>query len=114
METLDYDSGGRFSQAVEANASAQSHTCGAAEASQPLPASKGRAPNGHGRLHPCDPKGVEIAMDVHTPEQRSRNMSAIRGKDTKPEMVVRCIVHRLGYPYPLHPPNLPDATRLLF
>lgn len=27
--------------------------------------------------------------DVHTPEQRSRNMSSIRGKDTKPEIILR-------------------------
>lgn len=27
--------------------------------------------------------------DVMTPEQRSRNMAAIKGKDTKPEMIVR-------------------------
>jgi len=28
-------------------------------------------------------------MDVHTPQQRSKNMAAIRSKDTKPEMIVR-------------------------
>jgi DNA mismatch endonuclease (patch repair protein) len=28
-------------------------------------------------------------MDVHTKEQRSYNMSRIKGKDTKPEMLVR-------------------------
>jgi DNA mismatch endonuclease (patch repair protein) len=27
--------------------------------------------------------------DVHTPEQRSYNMSKIKGKDTRPEMLVR-------------------------
>lgn len=27
--------------------------------------------------------------DVKTPEQRSRNMAAVKGKDTKPEMIVR-------------------------
>ena len=27
--------------------------------------------------------------DVKTPEQRSRNMAAIKGKDTKPEIIVR-------------------------
>jgi DNA mismatch endonuclease (patch repair protein) len=53
-------------------------------------------------------------MDVHTPEQRSRNMSAIRGKDTKPEMVVRCIVHALGYRYRLHRRDLPGAPDLVF
>lgn len=27
--------------------------------------------------------------DIKTPEQRSRNMAAVKGKDTKPEMIVR-------------------------
>lgn len=53
-------------------------------------------------------------MDVHTPEQRSRNMSAIRGKDTKPEMVVRGIVHALGYRYRLHRRDLPGVPDLVF
>src|SRR5438067_7398142 len=45
--------------------------------------------------------------DVHTKEQRSRNMAAIRGRDTKPEMIVRRIVHRLGYRFRLHRRDLP-------
>jgi len=53
-------------------------------------------------------------MDVHSREQRSRNMSAIRGKDTKPEMIVRCIVHRLGYRYRLHRRDLPGTPDLVF
>jgi DNA mismatch endonuclease (patch repair protein) len=52
--------------------------------------------------------------DVHTREQRSRNMSAIRGKDTKPEMAVRSIVHQLGYRYRLHRRDLPGAPDLVF
>lgn len=53
-------------------------------------------------------------MDVHTREQRSRNMSAIRGRDTKPEMVVRRLVHRLGYRFRLHCRDLPGAPDLVF
>jgi DNA mismatch endonuclease, patch repair protein len=34
--------------------------------------------------------------------QRSRNMAAIRSKDSKPEIRVRSIVHRLGYRFRLH------------
>ena len=45
--------------------------------------------------------------DVHTEEQRSFNMSRIRGKNTKPEMTVRSVVHRLGYRYALHRSDLP-------
>ncbi|MGB9409499.1 MAG: very short patch repair endonuclease [Terracidiphilus sp.] len=40
--------------------------------------------------------------DVHTPEQRHRNMAAIRGKNTKPEMRVRSLIHSLGYRFRLH------------
>lgn len=45
--------------------------------------------------------------DVHTPEQRSFNMSRIRYRDTRPEMLVRSLVHRLGYRYRLHKKDLP-------
>jgi DNA mismatch endonuclease, patch repair protein len=52
--------------------------------------------------------------DVHTPEQRSRNMSGIRGKDTKPEKIVRTLLHRLGYRYRLHRRDLPGKPDLVF
>lgn len=52
--------------------------------------------------------------DVLTPEQRSRNMAAIRGKDTRPEMIVRRMVHRLGYRYRLHVRTLPGNPDLVF
>src|SRR6185295_4749155 len=45
--------------------------------------------------------------DVLTPQQRSFNMSRIRNRDTKPEKIVRSIVHALGYRYRLHKPDLP-------
>ena len=45
--------------------------------------------------------------DVLTPKQRSFNMSQIRNKDTRPEILVRSIVHRLGYRYTLHRKDLP-------
>ena len=51
--------------------------------------------------------------DVHTPEQRSFNMSRIRGRDTKPEMIVRSIVHGLGYRYRLHCRDLPGKPDLV-
>lgn len=46
-------------------------------------------------------------MDVHSPQQRSFNMSRIRNRNTRPEMIVRSIVHRLGYRYRLHKKDLP-------
>ena len=44
--------------------------------------------------------------DVHTKEQRSFNMSQIRDKNTKPEIVVRKIVHHMGYRFRLHQADL--------
>jgi len=41
-------------------------------------------------------------MDRITAEDRSANMSAIRGKNMKPEMAVRRIAHGLGYRFQLH------------
>lgn len=51
--------------------------------------------------------------DVLTPEQRRRNMAAIKGKNTKPEMVVRRLVHGLGYRYRLHRKDLPGKPDLV-
>jgi DNA mismatch endonuclease (patch repair protein) len=53
-------------------------------------------------------------MDVHSPEIRSFNMSRIRGKGTKPEMIVRRMVHRMGYRYRLHGRKLPGRPDLVF
>ena len=52
--------------------------------------------------------------DVHTPEQRSRNMASIRGKNTKPEKAVRSLLHRLGYRFRLHRRDLPGKPDLVF
>lgn len=51
--------------------------------------------------------------DVHTREQRSRNMAAIRGKNTKPEMHVRFYLHSLGYRYRLHRNDLPGKPDIV-
>jgi DNA mismatch endonuclease (patch repair protein) len=53
-------------------------------------------------------------MDVHTKQQRQRNMQAIRGRDTRPEMFVRRLVHSMGYRYRLHGRNLPGHPDLVF
>ena len=45
--------------------------------------------------------------DHLTPQERSRNMSRVKGRDTKPELLVRSIVHRLGYRFRLHGKKLP-------
>ena len=41
-------------------------------------------------------------------------MSAIRSKHTKPEMVVRSLVHRMGFRYRLHVKMLPGTPDLVF
>ncbi|MCH5213696.1 MAG: DNA mismatch endonuclease Vsr [Muribaculaceae bacterium] len=51
--------------------------------------------------------------DTMTPEQRHRCMAAIRGKDTKPEMLVRRYLHSLGYRYGLHNKKLPGSPDLV-
>lgn len=45
--------------------------------------------------------------DVHETEVRSYNMSQIRAKDTKPEMLVRKYLHSKGFRYRLHVKDLP-------
>lgn len=52
--------------------------------------------------------------DVLTPEQRSFNMSRIQGRDTKPEMVVRSMVHAMGFRYRLHRRDLPGKPDMVF
>ena len=53
-------------------------------------------------------------VDTLTPERRSEIMSHIRAKGSKPEMVVRKLVHGLGYRYRLHAKNLPGKPDLVF
>lgn len=45
---------------------------------------------------------------------RSRNMAAIKSKDTQPEMAVRRLVHALGYRFRLHASSLPGKPDLIF
>lgn len=51
--------------------------------------------------------------DVHEPEVRSYNMSRIRGKDTKPEMLVRKFLFSKGFRYRLHDNKLPGKPDLV-
>ena len=44
--------------------------------------------------------------DVHTKAQRSFNMSQIKGKNTKPEILVRKFLHANGFRYKLHDKTL--------
>lgn len=53
-------------------------------------------------------------MDRLSKEHRSRNMAAVQGKNTKPELRVRSKIHRAGFRYALHKRNLPGRPDLVF
>lgn len=46
-------------------------------------------------------------MDIVTPEQRSKNMAAIRSKNTKPEIYFRKLLFAKGYRYSLNSKRVP-------
>ncbi len=51
--------------------------------------------------------------DVHTPEKRSYNMSRIRGKDTKPEEIVRKYLFSQGFRYRKNDARLPGKPDIV-
>ncbi|MFM9382104.1 very short patch repair endonuclease [Pseudomonas sp. UV AK001] len=55
-----------------------------------------------------------MSADIVSPEHRSKIMSKIRGKNTKPEMVVRSLCHEMGFRFRLYRRDLPGAPDLVF
>lgn len=53
-------------------------------------------------------------VDPLTPEQRQVNMSRIRGRDTRPELLVRQGLHARGLRFRLHDRSLPGTPDLVF
>ena len=53
-------------------------------------------------------------MDSVSSSLRSEIMSRIRSSDTRPEMQIRRLLHRLGYRYALHRRDLPGVPDLVF
>ena len=51
--------------------------------------------------------------DVVSSETRSRMMANIKAKDTKPELVIRKILHSRGYRYRLHGQKLPGKPDIV-
>ena len=51
--------------------------------------------------------------DVMTPEQRHRCMAAVKGKDTRPEMLVRKYLFSKGLRYRLHDKKLPGSPDIV-
>jgi len=52
-------------------------------------------------------------MDKLTPEHRSWNMSRIRSDNTRPELIVRSLLHRMGYRFRLHQKDLPGKPDIV-
>ena len=53
-------------------------------------------------------------MDVLTPEQRRRNMRRIRGRDTKPELLLRRGLHAGGFQVPIARTEAPGRPDIVF
>jgi len=53
-------------------------------------------------------------MDTPTPAERSARMARVKGKGSSAEMIVRRLVHRMGYRYRLHGAKLPGRPDLVF
>jgi len=52
--------------------------------------------------------------DVFSKDTRAWIMRQVRGKDTKPELIIRSFIHCLGYRFRLHKKNLPGKPDLVF
>jgi len=62
----------------------------------------------------CRCHNPKTCMDTLTPAERSERMSRVRAKDTAPEMVVRRLVHGMGFRYRLHVRELPGNPDMVF
>ncbi len=55
-----------------------------------------------------------MPADTVTPATRSRMMAAVKGKNTKPELVIRSALHARGFRFRLHRKDLPGRPDLVF
>ena len=53
-------------------------------------------------------------MDILTSDQRSRLMSRVKSKNTRPELLVRRLIYKMGFRYRLHRADLPGHPDLVF
>lgn len=51
--------------------------------------------------------------DILTPEKRSWNMARIKGKNTKPEVLLRSLLHQAGFRFRIHADNLPGKPDIV-
>lgn len=68
-----------------------------------------RPPTGSALVH----RIAEGVTDILTAAARSALMSRIRGRDTKPEITVRRLLHALGYRFRLHVADLPGRPDIV-
>lgn len=54
-----------------------------------------------------------MTIDRLSQQQRSRNMARIRARDTKPELKVRSLLHRMGYRFRLCRKDLPGTPDIV-
>ena len=67
------------------------------------------------KLEPIDLLTILGGMvDNRTPDSRSRLMSRIGSKHTKPELIVRRLLHGMGYRYRIHRMDLPGRPDIVF
>lgn len=59
-------------------------------------------------------QGAFSEMDTVSATRRSAIMSHIRSTNTQPELIVRRLLHRIGYRYVLHRRDLPGIPDLVF
>lgn len=52
-------------------------------------------------------------MDIWSKEKRSQVMSRIQSRDTKPELTVRSLLHKMGYRFRLHKRELPGCPDIV-
>ena len=52
-------------------------------------------------------------VDTISPEHRSWNMLRIKGKNTKPEFIVRSLLYKMGYRFRLHRKDLPGTPDIV-
>ena len=52
-------------------------------------------------------RNVQTRGDIYDSAKRSEIMSRIRGADTKPELLLRSLLHRLGFRFRVHRKDLP-------
>lgn len=67
----------------------------------------------HGHLVFNREEVVFKLMDIVSPQKRSKMMSGIRNKNTRPEILIRKELHKMGFRYRLHNKSLPGKPDIV-